>query len=117
MLSSPMIDLIVDKRFFTLSVHDPNVQARNRRAMHIAALISGSFTGAFLHKAKGPELTIMVALVFKVGIAVALGVIPGEARCKVDDAEEKAISRIETRSNASTVPTQEALPQRSPARH
>lgn len=116
MLSSPMIDLIVDKRFFTLSVHDPNVQARNRRAMHIAALISGSFAGAFLHKAKGPELTILVALVSKVGIAVALGVIPGEARRRLEDVEEKMVSRTDTRSNASTVPTREVSPERPPSR-
>lgn len=102
MLSSPMIDLIVDKRFFAPSLHDPQVQARNRRAMHIAALVSGSFAGAFLHKAKGPELTILVALVFKLGIVVVLGVIPGESRRKVGDVEEKGSSRTGTLSNASS---------------
>lgn len=106
MLSSPMIDFIVDKRFFTPSLHDPQVQARNRRAMHIFALVSGSFAGAFLHKAKGPELTILVALVFKIGIAVALGVIPGEPQRKVGDAE-KGPERIETASSASLAPMRE----------
>lgn len=90
MLSSPMIDFIVDKRFFALSVHDPQVQARNRRAMGILAIVSGAFAGAFLHKAKGAELTILVALVFKVMILVALAIVPGEQRTREKDQEQMA---------------------------
>lgn len=90
MLSSPMMDFIVDKRFFKLSLHDPQVQARNRRAMGILAIASGAFAGAFLHKARGPELTILVALVFKIAILIALALVPGEQRPKEKDEEEKA---------------------------
>lgn len=84
-----MIDFIVDKHFFMLSLHHPQVQSRNRRAMGILAIVSGAFAGAFLHKAKGPELTILVALVFKIAILVALGLVTGEEREKVQDEEEK----------------------------
>jgi uncharacterized membrane protein YoaK (UPF0700 family) len=90
MLSSPMVDFLVDKNFFRFSLHDPQVQARNRRAMGIFAIVSGAFAGAFLHKAKGPELTILVALVFKAAILVALGLVTGEEREKVGNEEEKA---------------------------
>ncbi|GHJ87522.1 hypothetical protein NliqN6_3924 [Naganishia liquefaciens] len=102
MLSSPMIDFIVDKRFFTLSVHDPQVQARNRRAMGIFAIVSGAFAGAFLHKAKGAELTILVALVCKMAILAALWFVPGDQRDKEKDQEEAAMRKVSSRAIAST---------------
>ncbi|KAJ9125709.1 hypothetical protein QFC24_002493 [Naganishia onofrii] len=89
MLSSPMVDLVVDPHLWKLSLSDASVQPRNRRAMHVAAMCSGAFAGAFLHKASGAEASILVACVVKLVITLALVFVKGEAR-EVPRDEEKA---------------------------
>ncbi|KAJ9121865.1 hypothetical protein QFC22_002488 [Naganishia vaughanmartiniae] len=88
MLSSPMVDLVVDPHLWKLSLSDPSVQPRNRRAMHVAAMSGGAFAGAFLHKASGAEASILVACVIKLVIAFALVFVKGERRQEPKDVEK-----------------------------
>lgn len=66
MLSTPIVDLIVDPNLFKLSLSDPSVRPRNRRAAHIFSMVVGSFVGAFMHKASGTVSVIAMSIGIKV---------------------------------------------------
>ncbi|KAJ9103755.1 hypothetical protein QFC21_002215 [Naganishia friedmannii] len=66
MLSTPIVDLIVDPNLFKLSMSDPSVQPRNRRAAHIFSMVIGSFVGAFMHKASGTVSVMAMSIGIKV---------------------------------------------------
>ncbi len=69
MLSSPLVDLLTDPNLFRFPSH-PAAVPRNRRAIYIVSIISGSFVGACAHRYAGTECAIYVAVGIKVCVAV-----------------------------------------------
>lgn len=93
MLSSPMIDLLVDPNLFLWSFKDPRVKARNRRVAYIASLVVGSFAGAIVHRVAGVEVVILVALVVKFVITVGFVLAPCEKNGGQQEEEEKRVGK------------------------
>lgn len=76
MLSTPLMDAIVDPSLFKLSITDPSVRGRNRRIAHIVAMAGGGFAGAFLHKTKGTEAVILLSVVVKTILTAGFWILP-----------------------------------------
>lgn len=97
MLSSPIVDFVVDphllhlfpshrmegeSRWRSLWRHTtaPEHLARNRRGIYITSIVTGSFVGAIVHRVAGEQIVLLVGVVVKVLITVGFAVAPCEKR-------------------------------------
>lgn len=82
MLSTPLVDLLVDPSLFKFSLTDPLVRSRNRRIAHISSMVIGGFCGAFLRKAKGTAPVIVLAVGMKTIISLVFWMLPSPSEEK-----------------------------------
>jgi uncharacterized membrane protein YoaK (UPF0700 family) len=73
MATAAWVDLLIDEDLFAR-----RNRPRNRRALFLATLVAGSFTGAYARKAIGSPNAIMVFAAVKVVVVVAMLISPAE---------------------------------------
>jgi hypothetical protein len=71
MLSSPLVDFVTDRNLFR-RWSDREAASRNRRALYVFSIISGSFCGAALHRYQGTAPTVLFAMSAKLLMAILI---------------------------------------------
>lgn len=67
MATAAWVDLVIDPNFLTIRNH-----SRDRRALFLAALVAGSFAGAYAHPAVGSSNTLILSAVSKALVTLTL---------------------------------------------
>jgi hypothetical protein len=76
MISTPLMDLIVDPNLFKLSLTDPSVRGRNRRIAHLIAMAGGGFVGAFIRKKGSSSAVLLFSVIIKTLMTVGFWFLP-----------------------------------------
>lgn len=67
MATAAWVDLVVDPQVMAIRNH-----SRDRRALFLAALVAGSFAGAFMHPVIGSANALVVSAVGKLVVTLSL---------------------------------------------
>lgn len=113
MLSSPIVDFVVDPHLLHLlpvrragesrwqalrrHANAPEHKARNRRGIYIASIVTGSFVGAIVHRVAGEQIVLLVGVVVKVVITVGFAVAPcvGDGGERSGAGSQESVKRLQ----------------------
>ncbi|BFZ54306.1 hypothetical protein PYCC9005_001340 [Savitreella phatthalungensis] len=76
MVTSPLVDLLVDPWLFHASVSCNRVVGRNRRATYIISLFVGVIIGASIHRYYTSKPVLLLASILKTLIAIGFALVP-----------------------------------------
>lgn len=104
MISTPLMDLIVDPNLFKLSMTDPIVRGRNRRIAHLIAMTGGGFVGAFIRKRGSSSAVLLFSVIIKALMTVGFWFLPTLAERQ--EWKESKVKEAVTSSDSEHVTTQ-----------
>ena len=78
MVTSPLVDLLVDPYLLRAVLWRKETVGRNRRVVYITSLFVGVLVGATIHKFKGTKPVLLMAALMKLCIGVGFALIPNE---------------------------------------
>lgn len=70
-LTTPLVDLMIDRHLFARGLSGSKIKARNMRILHCACMLGGAASGAILRQSLQPDAVLLVVGVIKLWISAS----------------------------------------------